>query len=611
MIIARSILARSLLALLATLAAIGATSGDASAAAFTGRVTTPLGQPAAGAMVTVFEAGTERRETVYTDAAGVFAIRVPYTGTVKIRARLAGFADVNVAQPAADHAPPLTLTFAPFANAEAASDALSASAFNARLPWPDVKRDRLPFISQCNYCHQIGNETTRAPRSHEAWMAAVDKMDEGLMALLSTPQKRTVVSVLERGFDGRPIQASQSYGAGPWLARAKVREWPVGDGFTFVHDAMVGRDGKLYGTDEGHDLLWILDRATGAIDKVPFPEIDLPRGGLFAGLKLPIGVFTGKHGPHSMAETSDGRIWITNSLSSTLMSFDPATRRFELFPVPRDALYPHTVRVDRQDIVWFTMLASNQVGRFDPKTRQMKVIDLPTDSIINYISQRGLPTLMRIGSWFPHTAVHLHLSTHRIFGYSVVSFPYGIDVHPGDGSIWYAKLNTNKIGRIDPKTLAIKEWPTPMSGPRRLRFDDKGILWIPAFDESGLMRFDPATQKFETYRIPAVGEGEYETPYALIPDPARGAIWLAANNSDRIIRFTPENGQFVSYPSPTRVTVLRDFSLTSDGEVCSSHSNLPSYAIEGGRAAFICLAPDGGAADRNALSTADAAMPAR
>ena len=52
-----------------------------------------------------------------------------------------------------------------------------------------------------------------------------------------------------------------------------------------------------------------LDRATGAIDKVPFPDIDLPRGGLFAGLKLPIGVFTGKHGPHSMAETSDGRIW--------------------------------------------------------------------------------------------------------------------------------------------------------------------------------------------------------------------------------------------------------------------------------------------------------------
>jgi hypothetical protein len=57
----------------------------------------------------------------------------------------------------------------------------------------------------------------------------------------------------------------------------------------------------------------------------------------------------------------------------------------------------------------------------------------------------------------------------------------------------------------------------------------------------------------------------------------------------------------MSYPSPTRVTVLRDFSFTTDGQVCSSSSNLPSYAIEGGRGGFICLDPDGAAADRQAL----------
>jgi virginiamycin B lyase len=592
---------RSALALALLLAAIGA----AEAADFAGRVTTPANLPAAGAMVTVIDAATQQRETVYTDSAGAFAIRTPYTGPVAIRARLAGFADAAVTRAAAANEATLDLRLADFADTEAASGALPASAFNAHLPWPDVKRDRPPFISQCNYCHQIGNATTRAPRSHEAWIAAVDKMDEGLLALLSTPQKRTVASVLERGFDGRPIRASQNYGAGPELARAKVREWPVGDGLTFFHDAMVGRDGKVYGTDEGHDLIWILDRDTGVIDKVPLPDIDLPRGGLFAGLKLPIGVFTGKHGPHSMAETSDGRIWITNSLSSTLMAFDPPSRRFETYPVPHDALYPHTVRVDRNDIVWFTILASNQVGRFDPKTKAMTVIELPVDSLISYVSQMALPTLMRIGTWFPHTAVHLHLSTHRIFGSSVVSFPYGIDIDPKDGGVWYAKLNTNKIGRIDPKTLAIEEWDTPMSGPRRLRFDRSGILWIPAFDEGGLMRFDPATRTFETYKIPGVGADEYETPYALIPDPASGDIWMSANNSDRVVRFSPASRRFLSYPSPTRVTVLRDFSIAADGEVCSSHSNLPSYAIEGGRAAFICLAPDGGARDRAIVLTED------
>lgn len=32
-------------------------------------------------------------------------------------------------------------------------------------------------------------------------------------------------------------------------------------------------------------------------------------------------------------------------------------------------------------------------------------------------------------------------------------FPYGIDVNPIDGSIWYAALTAHKIGRIDAKTL--------------------------------------------------------------------------------------------------------------------------------------------------------------
>ena len=50
---------------------------------------------------------------------------------------------------------------------------------------------------------------------------------------------------------------------------------------------------------------------------------------------------------------------------------------------------------------------------------------------------------------------------------------------------------------------------------------------------------------------------------------------------------------FVSYPLPTRVTWLRDLVFAKDGGICSSSSNLPAYGIEGGRASFICLYPEG------------------
>jgi streptogramin lyase len=288
-------------------------------------------------------------------------------------------------------------------------------------------------------------------------------------------------------------------------------------------------------------------------------------------------------------------------LSSTLQSFNPKTKQFMVYPVPNDALYPHTVRVDRNDIVWFTIVASNQLGRFDPKTEQMTVMRLPHNGFWRWVSDMLLPTLLRVSSWIPDSALMLEFSHARFLGFEVMAFPYGIDIHPKDGSVWYAKLYANKIGRVDSTTMQVQEFDSPLRGPRRPRFDADGILWIPAFDEGALMRFDPATAVFDIYRIPGVAKGEYETPYALNVWRPTGEIWLAANNSDRVLRFSPKTKTFQSYASPTRVTVLRDFAFTKDGRVCSSQSNLPAYAIEDQRPSYLCIDPTGGEKDRAAM----------
>lgn len=78
------------------------------------------------------------------------------------------------------------------------------------------------------------------------------------------------------------------------------------------------------------------------------------RFGTPSGAALPIGIFTGKHGPHSLAQAEDGRFWITTALSSTLMSFDPETKDFKVYEIGEGALYPHTVRIDDEGMVWFT-----------------------------------------------------------------------------------------------------------------------------------------------------------------------------------------------------------------------------------------------------------------
>jgi virginiamycin B lyase len=566
----------------------------AAAGTLTGTVASD-GKPLAGAMVTAIDAAKERRDTVYTDAQGRFTLKVDFTGKTAVRARTPYYRDeskeLDLAAGDAEH----KLAFAMVRHSVAAelSASLGASAQLTKLAFPS-QDTRQAFISQCNFCHQVGNELTRPVRDEAAWGATVRRM-ENYLSVLTTKQARDITHVLAQGFDGKPVAAVQQHPWQPEVARATVKEWVVGDGMTFIHDADVGKDEHLYGVDEGHDLVWQLDRRSGKVAQTKLPDTDLPEGGVFAGVQLPIGVFTGKHGPHSMAQAEDGKFWITNALSSTLMSFDPATQAMKLYDVGRSSLYPHTVRIDAQGIVWFTIVASNQVARFDPKTEQFTIIRLPSNGFWRGVTDYAFPWLLKIAAWFPKQNLHMGASHHKWTnqGREVFNFPYGIDVNPLDGSIWYAKLYAHKIGRIDAKTLAVTEWDTPLRGPRRLRFDVAGNLWIPAFDDSGLMKFDTRTQRFETFKLPLLAHNEYEVPYALAVHPKTQQVWITSNMSDRIFRFDPPTKTFISYAMPTRVTWLRDLVFTQDGGVCSSSSNLPAYGIEGGRASFICLYPDG------------------
>ena len=573
----------------------------AGAVQVVGKVTPAEGAAVSGAHVTVFSEAGNRKTTVYTADDGSYAIATSFDGKLNVRARVPAYEDV-VKEVAAGAGPTqLDFTVSKIVDPYALSNTLTASAHLTKLKWDDPDL-RAAFVSQCNYCHQVGNALTRIPREEKDWTATITRM-EGYFAQLTNGEAKGIAKALT-GFTPAPVAFEQRYAVSTELPAAKVEEWLVGDGMSFIHDAIVGQDGKLYGADEGHDVIWVLDRATGRIEQYPQPDIDLPRGGVLSGLPLPIGVFTGKHGPHSMAQTADGRLWITNALSSSLMSFDPETHEFKRYDLGHRHIYPHTIRVDRDGIVWFTVVLSNEVVRFDPVTEKFTIIGLPHNGFWRWLTDLCIPLVVKLAAWFPNHDLQNRLSPHKWanLGRSIFNFPYGIDVNPVDGSIWYAKLYLDKIGRIDPKTLAVTEYDTPMKGPRRPRFDRNGVLWIPAFDDSGLMAYDTQDRHWRTWKLPLLAPNEYEVPYALNVHPKTGDVWITSNMSDRWFRFVPATETFITYPSPTRVTWLRDWEFTREGQVCSTQSNLPSYAIEDHVPAFLCVDPEGGARDRALLA---------
>jgi len=75
--------------------------------------------------------------------------------------------------------------------------------------------------------------------------------------------------------------------------------------------------------------------------------------------------------------------------------------------------------------------------------------------------------------------------------------------------VWYTDYTRGYLGRFDPATGAVKEWPSP-GGPQSQPYGiaySKGALWYSesAVRPNTLVRFDPKTETFQSWMIPAGG----------------------------------------------------------------------------------------------------------
>lgn len=564
---------------------------ESQAATVQGRIATHDNIPIAGAMVTLSDGFAS--ETVYTNAKGLYFLPTRLQGKLKLRVRSPLFADSHkeIFLPQGNSSQTFSNNFysKPLQSSLDLSNQFTASAHAAKLNF-DSENLKDTFRSQCHFCHQIGNTWTRLPRTEAGWDISIRRM-ENFGVLITNRERKIFTKMLASTFDGKPIEAVQTWDYSPELSQAIYKEWQIGDARSYVHDIESHPDGKLYGVDMGNDKIYILHPQTNELQVVDFPESDLPWGGLFAGAYAPLGTYHAKHGPHSVQTGPDGKLYITNSLASEIASYNPQDGQWEVFPIGKDAIYPHTLRFDKQGILWFTLAISNQIGRFDPATKKFTIIDTPSNGFLRWISDALSYTILKIAAWFPKKNWHIKLSHHKATGasYKILNLPYGIDIHPIDGSIWYSKLYSDYIGRVDAKTLKVTEVKSPLKGPRRLRFAKDGTLWIPSFVEGKLIKMNSETYESEIIEIPTLAANEYEIPYALNIHPQTQDVWITSNLSDRVFRYIPSEKRFISYPSPTKVTYLRDIIFHSDGGICSSNANLPAAAIEGGRQNMLCI----------------------
>lgn len=504
-------------------------------------------------------------ESVFTRSNGTFDLTTNLSGELQLRLRTPYFRDSHATVELAPHGSVRRddLVMPAMDSDVEISESLPAAYHFGSLPFEtgdDALFNRYQFQRDCLTCHQIGNPLTRVARTAEEWSGTIQRMHQYLGNFDAVLRERRS-QILSRGFDGRPVSARPQFPLDAALAGTRIIEYPLTTAIV-PHDSAVNpNDGLLYTVDQGADHMAITDPATGRTEYVSQSGEGMAYH-VFGAVAGEVAVFNGRNGPHSMALGPDGKYYVTNTSTNSIGVFNPQSRRWEpSFPIGGNAVYPHTIRFDKQGVVWFTLAGSEQVGRLDPRTGQTNVIDLPK-------VQPG--------------------------GISGSTTPYGIDVDPVTGMVWYSRLFGDKLGRIDPATLEVTEFDSPVRGPRRMRFDNEGILWVTGYSEGTLARVEPREFVTKVYVMPEFAPGFRPAPYALAVNPLTQDIWINENMTDRIYRFIPDEERFVVYPVPLAGTYTRDVDFTADGKACMSNNPIPASALEGGVLEILCIDPRAG-----------------
>lgn len=221
----------------------------------------------------------------------------------------------------------------------------------------------------------------------------------------------------------------------------------------------------------------------------------------------------------------EGRIWFGEMNRNYLAMFDPRTGTFMQITPLHGAFGIMGIAVGPDDSIWYAEQYANYIGRYFPATRQFHLYPLPTVTA---------PDPSHAGKTLSLPAAPNDLA---------------IDSH---GNIWFTELNANDIGRLDPVTGALRQYPlttgknAPALDPYGITIDPSGNIWFTEASVSHLGRLDPTTGAVRYYPVTGVNTALME-----IASDAHGTIWATAFTSGLLVSLDPATGSITKYYAPS------------------------------------------------------------
>ena len=139
------------------------------------------------------------------------------------------------------------------------------------------------------------------------------------------------------------------------------------------------------------------------------------------------------------------------------------------------------------------------------------------------------------------------------------------------GYAWYASFGEQILGRLDPKTGAVKECPIPVLKPNRnmgvldVQLDADENLWVGNGFQNAIQMFDRKTETWKSYPLPPEFDGDHIELLFLAPRNHKvdNKVWVMNNGEWSIMRVDLTTQKWEKFaampiPRPQHYTVLSD-----------------------------------------------------
>jgi virginiamycin B lyase len=118
--------------------------------------------------------------------------------------------------------------------------------------------------------------------------------------------------------------------------------------------------------------------------------------------------------------------------------------------------------------------------------------------------------------------------------------------------------------------------PDAASRPRRITITSDDIAWYGDYSRGYLGRLDPATAKVTEFASPS---GPKSAPYGI--SAIHDVIWYSESEStpNTVVRFDPKTEAFQSWAIPGGGNIVRNTSVTPDGNFVLANSLVNSVTL--------------------------------